>query len=74
MTPTSLEEAQAAADKLLTALIDLPELAGIGIAVLEGGGYGIKVNLERSPATAVIPSEVDGVPVIVEIVGEIEAR
>lgn len=67
MTPATLEQARAAKPKLAAVLEGLAELRGLGIAVLDGG-FGLKVNLSK-PAESPIPSEVDGVPVIVEVVG-----
>lgn len=36
-------------------------------------GYGVKVNLTEATEHAAIPSEIDGVPVVVEIIGIISA-
>lgn len=47
------------------------EVAGVGI-VPSDGGYGLKVNLVEQPAPdARLPSEVDGVPTRVEVVGRV---
>lgn len=70
MTGASLARARAAKETLSAALHGLPELRGLGIAVLDGG-YGVKVNLARA-ARCEIPAEVDEVPVVVEIIGAIE--
>jgi hypothetical protein len=35
------------------------------------GGFGVKVNLVSLPADLTVPSQVDDVPVITEIVGPI---
>lgn len=58
--------------KLTEMLACLPELRGVGIAMLDGG-FGLKVNLETE-TTVPIPSEIDGVPVVVEVVGGIQPR
>jgi hypothetical protein len=55
---------------LAAALETVEEVLGLGIAVLDGG-FGLKVNVESEAVTSSIPSEVDGVAVIVEVVGEI---
>jgi hypothetical protein len=68
-----MEQARAAKETLAATLECLPELRGLGIALLDGGGFGVKVNVSV-PTAAAIPAEVDGVPVVVEIVGEISAR
>lgn len=72
MKPATLREAEAAMEKLASRLGPLPELRGIGIAVLDDG-FGVKVNLSRKPAGVIVPDDVDGVPVIVDIVGAIES-
>lgn len=46
---------------------------GVGIA-RQGAGYAVKLNLARPTQTDAVPSRVDGVPVMVEIVGEITKR
>jgi hypothetical protein len=69
----TLAEARAAKEKLALSILDLPELCGLGVAVLGKRGFGIKVNLTSAPS-AFIPPDVDGVPVIVEVVGEIQAE
>jgi hypothetical protein len=70
MKPATLAAAEAAKDRLALQLARLPELRGIGVAVLDQG-FGIKVNLSRKPAGAPVPDDIDGVPVIVDIVGTI---
>jgi hypothetical protein len=69
MKGATFEEAEAAKAILLTLLEDLPELRGIGIAVLEDG-FGVKVNLSR-PTARIVPLDVNDVPVIIDIVGTI---
>lgn len=45
------------------------EVVGVGV-VRVGDGYGVKVNFRRSPsAGANLPTDVDGVPVSVAVVG-----
>lgn len=68
MTPATIEQARAAKEKVVAMLAALPELRGIGIALL-GVGFGVKVNLDA--AVADIPEEVDGVPVVVEVVEDV---
>lgn len=70
MTSATLQRARAAQTKLAAVLAGVAEIRGIGIAVL-GAGYGLKVNLSARPAGTAIPAEIDGVPVIVEMVGGI---
>lgn len=70
MHGATLERARAAKAALRARLAGLPELRGIGIAFLPEG-CGVKVMLDRLPDGVVIPEEVDGVPVMVEIVDEL---
>ncbi|HET8797321.1 MAG TPA: hypothetical protein VFO89_06530 [Thermoanaerobaculia bacterium] len=69
MTGATLEQAYAAKAKMRELLADLPVLSALGIAVL-ADGFGVKVNLSRLPARA-IPDQIDGVPVVIDIVGRI---
>lgn len=49
-------------------------VVGVGITKV-GNGYGLKVNLRRAPAKkAALPSLVDGVPVVVDVVGAVHKR
>jgi hypothetical protein len=69
---STLEEARAAKAKVAQILHELP-LVGIGITRV-GEGYGVKVNLSRCVSPAQLPTHVDGVPLQVEVVGEIRKR
>jgi hypothetical protein len=67
---STLDQARAMKTKALTAFGHLP-VVGVGITRI-GNGYGLKINLESAPATGTtIPGDVEGVPVKVEVVGEI---
>jgi|GEM_PF-3311912 len=70
MNAATLEQARAAKSTLRARLAGLPELRGIGVAFLPEG-CGVKVILERMPDGLIIPEEVDGVPVVVEIIDEL---
>lgn len=72
MTPATLDQARAAQRKLAGILKRLRQLQGIGITTVKGG-FALKVNLSVEIKPGKIPIEVDGVPVIVTIVGEISA-
>ena len=72
VAPATLERARAAKEKLRERLANLSELRGIGIAVLDGG-YGVKVNLLHRTET-LIPVEIDGVPIVIEVVGRMIPR
>jgi hypothetical protein len=69
VTGATLEETRAAKAKLALLLEGLPELRALGIMRMDGG-FGLKVNLETATLFP-IPADVDGVPVIVTIVGPI---
>jgi hypothetical protein len=69
MNTCTLSQARAAKQQALKTLATLAPVTGIGITRIDQG-YGLKVNLERAPA-APLPSDVDGVPVRVEVVGKI---
>jgi hypothetical protein len=57
---------------LATLFPNYPEVSGLGIARV-GDGWGFKVNLMRPPKRK-LPTEIDGVPVVAEVVGEVTAH
>ena len=66
-----MEQARAAKQKALSLFAGFAGVNGIGITRV-GDSYGIKVNLAEPPSAGVeLPKEIDGVPVVVEIVGHI---
>ncbi|MBI2431561.1 MAG: hypothetical protein HYV26_01675 [Candidatus Hydrogenedentes bacterium] len=74
MNTCSIDKARAAKPRVQDLLRGVPQLAGVGITRVEKG-YGVKVNLSAEPAAGVqVPTEVDGVPVRVEVVGRISKR
>ena len=72
MNHTTLDQARAAKGRVRDVIGRKAELAGVGITRIDGG-YGVKVNLAGPPRTE-LPSEVDGVPLRVEVVGAIRKR
>lgn len=68
----SLEEARAAKVKVGLILGDNPDVQGVGIA-RANGSFGLKVNLAHGRAVGAVPCDVDGVPVLVEVVGQVWA-
>ncbi len=68
----SLDQARAAKAKLRRALGMFVDVVGVGIAKREGE-YVLKVNVGRMPEGQTLPSEVDGVPVLFEVVGAIRS-
>ena len=69
----SLDEARAVKASAAAAFGRLAEVAGVGNTRV-GDGYGVKVNLSRPPDTPGLPTEIDGVPIQVEIVGPIRKQ
>ena len=67
----ALTLARAAKEKVKEIVAAIAAVNGIGITKV-AGKYAVKVNLAReTKETAAIPREVDGVPVVVEVVGRI---
>jgi hypothetical protein len=74
MKSCTIEKARSAKARVAEMLRDEHGLTGVGIT-REGDSYAVKVNLDAAPGTGLeIPSEMDGVPIRVEITGRIKAR
>jgi hypothetical protein len=73
MKPATLSQARAAKAKVVELMKGSDAVNGVGIA-RQGAGYAVKLNLVRPAKTDAVPSRVDGVPVKVEVVGQIEKR
>jgi hypothetical protein len=69
----SLEAARAAKEQLDTTLGNHPSINGLGVTRVDDG-FGVKVNLSDASEELVVPSEVDGVKVQVDVVGPIKKR
>lgn len=69
----SLKDARAAKQKLREQLSGLAEVRGIGLT-RRASGYAVKLNVERLPDEWTLPDDVDGVPVVVAVVGKIKPR
>lgn len=67
---STLDQARAAKAHALDQLRTLPGMAGVGITSVDGG-YGLKVNLSQHVHDHAVPQRIDGVPVVVERIGEI---
>lgn len=68
------EQARAAKDAAKTELAEVPGVVGIGLTKV-GRDYALKVNLRAAlPGGVRVPSRIAGVPVQVEVVGEIRKR
>lgn len=74
MPPVTLEKVKAAKKTALRLFETFDSVVGVGITRL-AGKYAVKVNLSRpvAPGTK-FPTEIDGVPVRVEVTGSIRAR
>jgi hypothetical protein len=67
----SIENARAVKAKLSDQIGNHPQVNGIGITRI-GGGFGVKVNLERGERQDFsVPDEIDGVRIHFERVGPI---
>jgi hypothetical protein len=74
MSGTALDAARNAKTKAVEAFGRLAEVVGVGITRVDGG-YGVKVNLrDELPRGKTAPRSIDGVPIVVEVVGRIRAR
>ena len=68
----SLAEARAAKEKVGELLGDHPDVRGVGIARADGS-FGLKVNVSSARSITLVPVDVDGVPVLVEVVGDVRS-
>ena len=74
MPQISLDKAQAAKRTALRRFEKLGKVTGVGITRVKGE-YAVKVNLSEPVDPGVeLPTEIDGVPVRVEVTGTIRAR
>lgn len=74
MNTTTLDQARAAKPRVHELLRDVLPLAGVGITRV-GEGYAVKVNLSAAPGDGIdLPTEVDGVPILFEVVGQVRKR
>lgn len=74
MSPITLEEARAARRTALRLVETVDRVVGVGITRL-GGEYAVKINLSGPLASGVeLPTEIDGVPVQIEVTGPLRAR
>ena len=69
---TTLEAARRAKEKAKALGAAAGEVIGVGLTRI-GGSYAVKVNL-RASVTNPLPQEIDGVPVVYEVVGIIKKR
>ncbi|HEV3456979.1 MAG TPA: hypothetical protein VHG32_10500 [Thermoanaerobaculia bacterium] len=70
----TLDQARGAKAKAMKIFAAKADVVGVGITQIDGG-YGIKVNLREAPRPgASLPDDLDGVPVRIEVVGELRKR
>jgi hypothetical protein len=70
----SIEEARKAKEKTKELLSQSSAVVGIGI-IRVADGYGVKVNLEtEAPGDLKLPASIDGVPIVVDVIGKIRKR
>ena len=73
ITP-ELEKAQAAKSKAAPVFGRYAPVCGVGLTRRKGV-YAVKVNLEAEPAAgAELPEEIDGVPVVVHVMGKLRKQ
>jgi hypothetical protein len=71
---STLDRARAAKARAHEVFSKLADVVGVGITTI-GSEYGLKVNLSSPPPSLKdLPTEVDGVPVRVEVVGKIRKQ
>jgi hypothetical protein len=68
MKGASLEQAREAKKAVLGRLGGLPGIRGVGLTECEGG-YAVKVNVAAWALALELGSDVNGVPVIINVVG-----
>lgn len=74
MAHVTLEQAKAAKATALKRFSEMGEVVGVGITRVRDD-YAVKVNLSEPVSPGVdLPSDIDGVPVRVEVVGVIRPR
>jgi hypothetical protein len=74
MIQIQLEAARAAKGKARTVFARYGHVNGVGIT-RKGDDYAVKVNLSSDPdAPCEYPEEIDGVPVVVHVVGPIHKQ
>jgi hypothetical protein len=69
----SLERARAAKAGVRKSLGTNVDVVGIGVTKA-GDGYALKINVGRMPKNALLPKEIDGIPVVYSVVGAARPR
>jgi hypothetical protein len=69
---STIEDARSAKAEARQRLSGVPGVVGVGLT-RQGEGYAVKVNLQDDQRD-LVPDELSGVPVVVEVVGKIRKR
>jgi hypothetical protein len=67
---TDMDKARAAKMKVLSKVRSIRGVNGVGLTKV-GDRYAVKINLSNALQEGTLPDEIDGVPVVSEIVGTI---
>jgi len=67
----TLEVARAAKEKVRELIAGFDEVRGLGLTSV-GSRYAVKVNLSEQPENLSLPDDIDGVPVVIDVVGAIK--
>jgi hypothetical protein len=70
VTVATLDEARRAKEAVLGMLEQHSAVNGVGVAPVEGG-FAVKVNLSAPAADVQLPTTIEGVPIVWEVVGEV---
>jgi hypothetical protein len=73
MNTTTLDQARLAKTHVGEIFRRFGQVAGVGLTKFDHG-YAVKINLVTATNQEALPTEVDGVPVRVEVVGAIRKR
>ncbi len=74
MKAATIEEVRSLKEKAIQIFLRDAPVVGVGITRI-GEGYGLKINLSEAPKRGILlPEQVDGVPVKVEVVGVVRKR
>ena len=74
MDGVSIERARVVKAHVLERFEKVPQVGGVGL-IRVGEGYGVKINLsEPLESGQVIPTEFEGVPILIDVIGRVVAR
>jgi hypothetical protein len=74
MPGVTLEQARAAKAAALRRVERLDTVVGVGLTRVDGD-YAVKINLRAPlPQGTELPTDIDGVPVLIEVIGTVRKR